>query len=114
MEKHAGKIPVNANITIDYAGEKPKVDFEYPNKEVVRQQKNGFFYLVSFFIVILIIVILRFWLITYPTIPSSCSNFTQYNSTSNYSNKTFSYSLSFICDNGENYTIYSSGSDSWK
>jgi len=28
-----GKLPVNSRIFIDYTGEKPKIDFEYPNKD---------------------------------------------------------------------------------
>lgn len=50
IEKH-GKIPVNARITIDYKGDKPKIHFGYPNKDSVKQNRGGIFFLLSFLIV---------------------------------------------------------------
>lgn len=52
IEKH-GKIPVNARITIDYSkGDKPKINFGYPDKNSTKQNEGGIFLLISALIVV--------------------------------------------------------------
>lgn len=63
-EKEVGKIPVNARISIDYTGEKPKVEFDYPRKDVIKQNLHGVIVLISLVIVISLVALL----VKYPSI----------------------------------------------
>lgn len=101
MEKHSGNIPVNANITIDYSKEKPEVKFEYPNKDVVRQNSGSLFIFLLTMIVISLILLGGFLLVTDKAkAPTFCNGTTPSNQTTN-----FSYAVDFECNNGLNYTV---------
>jgi hypothetical protein len=49
-----GNLPVNARVDIDYTGEKPKIKFSYPKKNVVGQNLVGIHTYILFFIWIII------------------------------------------------------------
>lgn len=55
MIKKEGKLPVNARITIDYSGDKPKIKFGYPRKDAVRQNREG----------VILLILLIFWLVIF-------------------------------------------------
>jgi hypothetical protein len=102
MEKHAGKIPVNANILIDYTKDKPEVKFDYPNKDIVRQNAGS---LVVFGISIVLLVAMisaLIFLVLGETAkgPTFCNGTTYSNETT-----TFPYSVMLECNNGFNYTV---------
>lgn len=106
MEKHAGDIPVNANITIDYTKEKPEVKFEYPNKNVMKQNRNGFLILIAFPLTILLFVGAFFLFFERGTSPTDCSlNSSAFYNNNNTAEHPADYYVYLDCNNGKNYTL---------
>lgn len=99
MKKH-GKLPVNARISIDYRDKKPKIKFQYPDKQVVRQNLPLIYVSVMAFLTLVYLIagfiISHFYSSPYPDYCNITQNRDENNLISN---------ISLNCNGFENKTI---------